>query len=130
MQSTGQMDLDICQCWWLVEKIRGDDAYAQNLYAAMCNQEWQYQDVWSVLTDKTWSCTWRGAGAIIADIRGEGDYLDWYCSGIFHNNDDTKDFTEEQLARLEITKRYVGEGRITEEILEDLAGIGWHPMVD
>ena len=120
MEATGRMDLDICQCWWLVEKIRADDAYAQNLYAAMCNQEWQYQDVWLVLTDRTWLCSWRTAGAIVADIRGEGDYLDWYCSGSLGMPDNHG----------HTPNRFVDEGCVTEEIRHDLAEIGWHPVVD
>ena len=122
MEATGRLDLDICQCWWLTEKVRADDVYAQNLYAAMCNQEWQYQDVWTVLTDKTWRCSWRGAGGIIADIRGQGDYMDWYCSGMMrsHPDDDLVHNDKEEL--------HVAEGTITDEIRHDLAEIGWHPV--
>jgi len=118
MEPTGQMDMDICQCRWLVEKVQTDDIYAQNLYAAMCNQEWQYQDVWTVLTDRTWGCSWRSAGAIVADIRGEGDYMDWYCSGSL-GNPDNHGYTP---------RAFVGEGVVTEEIAWDLAQIGWHPV--
>jgi hypothetical protein len=122
MEPTGQMDTDMCQCHWLVSKVRDNDVYAQNLYAAMCNQEWQYQDVWTVLTDKTWSCSWRSAGSIIADIRGEGDYMDWYCSGMMqsHPDDDLVHNGKEELR--------VAEGHITDEIRHDLAEIGWHPV--
>lgn len=118
MEATGRLDLDICQCWWLTEKVRSDDAYAQNLYAAMCNQEWQYQDVWTVLSDKTWGCSWRTAGAIIADIRGEGDYMDWYCSGMTGNPDNHG----------HTPRQFVAEGCVTDEIRHDLAEIGWHPV--
>ena len=120
MEATGHMDLDICQCWWLTEKVRADDVYAQNLYAAMCNQEWQYQDVWTVLTDRTWSCSWRTSGAIVADIRSKSDYMDWYCSGSLGNPDNHG----------HTPNRFVGEGYITDEIRHDLAEIGWVPMVD
>jgi hypothetical protein len=112
------MDMDICQCPDLVAKVRTDDMYAQNLYAAMCNQEWQYQDVWTVLTDRTWSCSWRSAGAIVADIRGEGDYMDWYCSGSLGNPDNHG----------HTPRCYVDEGVVTDEIRWDLAQIGWHPV--
>jgi hypothetical protein len=122
MTSTGQMDLDICQCPDLVDKVRNNDVYAQNLYAAMCNQEWQYQDVWTVLTDKTWSCSWRSAGGIVADIRGEGDYMDWYCSGMIKSHPD------DDICGAEIVNHYVPEGTVTEEIRWDLAQIGWHPV--
>jgi hypothetical protein len=115
-ESTGNLDLDICQCADLVEKVRRDDIYAQNLYAAMCNIRWQYQDVVLILKDQYWSCSWRSAGAIVADIRGEGDYTDWYCSGSLGNPDNHG----------HTPRCYVGEGHVTEEIEQDMISIGWH----
>ena len=100
IEPTGQMDMDICQSRWIVEKVRADDVYAKKLYAAMCNIRWQYQDVMMILRDEWWTTSWRTAGSIIADIRGEGDYMDWYCSG--------------------------SEGHVDPEITADLADIGWH----
>jgi hypothetical protein len=122
------MEYDLLTTDWILEKVRARDDYAQNLYAAMCNNGFIKLAVIPILKNQEWSCSWRYAGGIIADMRQKGDYIDWYCSGIrdtFHNNDDTKDFTEEQLARLEITKRYVGEGCITDEIRNDLQRLGW-----
>jgi hypothetical protein len=122
------LEWDLVTTDWILEKCRASEAYAQNLYAALCNNGFIKLAVIPILKNEEWSCSWRYAGGIIADIRQEGDYIDWYCSGIrdtFHNNDDTKDFTEEQLARLEITKRYVGEGCITDEIRNDLQRLGW-----
>ena len=58
---------------------------------------------------KEWSCSWRYAGGIVADIRNiEEDYLDFYCSGIGSNHED-----------------YVGESFVTDEIREDLLKLGW-----
>jgi len=124
IQHTHHLDMDVCQCDWIVDKIRNDDAYAQNFYAALCNQEWQEEDVWEILRDQTWSCSWRSAGAIVAEIRGHGDYLDWYCSGsgVWHDRDG--------YTPTESEKRYVPEGMITDEIRWDLAQLGWHPVVD
>ena len=122
------MEWDLVTTDWILEKVRADEAYAQNLYAAMCNNGFIKLDVIPILTEKEWSCSWRYAGGIVADMRQEGDYIDWYCSGIrdtFHNDDDTKEYTKEQLARLEVVKRYVPEGRITKEIREDLQKLGW-----
>jgi len=118
------LDMDVCQCTWMVDKIRGDDAYAQNFYAALCNQSWWEQDAWEILRGRTWRVSWRTAGAIVADIRGEGDYLDWYCLGSFvwHDRDGYEPTAVEQ--------RYVAEGMITAEIRHDLAQIGWCPVVD
>jgi len=122
MTPTNRLDLDICQCDWLVEKIRTDKNYAQNLYAAMCNQDWQYQDVWCVLTNRTWGASWRRAGGIVADIEGNGgDYMDWYCSGMGDETPDTNRWHDRP-------KTFVREGTVTDEIREDLAKIGWIPV--
>ena len=113
------------RCEWLVAKAMASEAYAQNLYAAMCNQEWQHQDVWTVLSDEVWSCSWRAAGGIVADICGEGDYLNWYCSGMVRSHPD-----DDLAGDVDSLKDYVPEGTITAEIQQDLARIGWHPVVD
>ena len=77
------MEYDMSQADWFVSRVRGSDAYAQNLYAALCNNSFQKQDVWLILKDAYWSCSWRSAGGIVADLRDCGeDYMDWYCSGI------------------------------------------------
>ena len=105
---------------WFRNKVRESESYAQNLYAAMCNNEFVKNDVWPILEDKRWSCTWRYAGGIIADLRGEGDYIDWYCSGIGSVTYDT--VKDEKIFR---AKRYVPEGFVTDEIREDLLKLGW-----
>jgi hypothetical protein len=90
--------------------------YAQNLYAALCNNDFVKNEVWPILKGETWSCSWRYAGGIIADIRVEGDYIDWYCSGIgggLGNGDEDGSIG------------YVAEQVVTEEIREDLRSIGW-----
>ena len=76
------LEWDLRTTDWILAKARARKSYAQNLYAAMCNNEFQRIDVWPILTDKRWSCSWRYAGGIIAHMREEGDYIDWYCSGI------------------------------------------------
>jgi len=122
------MEYDLLTTNWILTKVRDSDSYAQNLYAAMCNNEFIRSEMWPILKEEKWGCSWRYAGGIVADMRQGGDYIDWYCSGIrdtFHNEDDTKDYTKEQLARLEITKRYVDEGCITDEIRTDLRRLGW-----
>lgn len=95
---------------WLVDKVKHDAKYAQSLYAALCNNEFQRLDVIPILKDITWGCTWRHAGAIIARMQGHGDYLDWYCSG-----------SEEGA---------VEEGRITHEVKQDLKHIKWIVLGD
>lgn len=92
----------------ILKKVRSSDSYAQNLYAAMCNNGFTKLDLIPVLKGEEWSCSWRYAGGIIADMRQMGDYVDWYCSGI-GSEDNT----------------FVPEGCVTNEIRSDLKKIGW-----
>jgi hypothetical protein len=113
------MEYDLRTCEPILKKVRENDTYAQNLYAAMCNMEFQKFDVLPILKNERWSCSWRHAGGIIADMRMKGDYIDWYCSGIGEGlgNGDADG-----------TKGYVPEGQVTEEIEQDLRMLGWVPM--
>jgi hypothetical protein len=76
------LEWDLRSTDWILVKARSSDVYAQNLYAALCNNSFQRNEVWPLLKDQTWGCSWRHAGGIIADMLGAGDYIDWYCSGI------------------------------------------------
>ena len=129
------MEYDLLTTDWILEKVRADDAYAQNLYAAMCNNDFVKMEVIPILRqdpDKDyWSASWRYAGGIVADMQQKGDYIDWYCSGIRDigvyppEDQEPEELTEEQLARIEMVNRYVPEGRITDEIRNDLQRLGW-----
>lgn len=122
------MEYDLRTSDYIVEKCK-DKSYAQNLYAAMCNNDFVKNDVWPILTDKRWSCSWRYAGGIIADIREEGDYIDWYCSGIRDiGYEFDPEMSEADIKRLEECQRYVSESVITDEIREDLFKLGWIPV--
>lgn len=123
------MEYDLRTTDWILEKVRNSDIYAQNLYAAMCNNDFQKNEFMPLLAGKTWSCSWRYAGGIIADMRQEGDYIDWYCSGI-RNNDDLDDESYNQLTKEQqefyiMSKSYVGESVVTDEIRQDLKRLGW-----
>jgi len=112
------LEYDLRSTEWIIEKARASEDYAQNLYAAMCNNDFQKLDVVEVLKNNTWSCSWRYAGGIVAHMQGQGDYIDWYCSGIRGS--------EDPITGVEITKKnYVGEGTVTEEIHQDLKRLGW-----
>ncbi len=124
------LEYDLLTTDWILEKVRSSDAYAQNLYAAMCNNGFIKMDIIPILKEEEWSCSWRSAGGIIADMQQKGDYIDWYCSGIrdigiYPAYKDDERLTDEQLARMEITQRYVPEGQITDEIRNDLQRLGW-----
>ena len=111
------MSNDMANADWFVAKVRASDSYAQNLYASMCNREFVKNDVWPLLKDQRWCCSWRSAGGIVADLQNAGgSYMDWYCSGIgsgLGNGDEDG------------SKGYVGEGTVTQEIQEDLFKLGW-----
>jgi hypothetical protein len=123
------LEYDLRSTEWILEKARGDKVYAQHIYAALCNTDWQRTEPWPILKNQTWSCSWRHAGGIIADMVGEGDYIDWYCSGIVQQREDydewAKTATEEQLERYKKGQAHVGEGIVTDEIREDFLKLGW-----
>ncbi len=118
------MEYDLLTTDWMLEKVRSSESYAQNLYSAMCNNDFIKIAVIPILRQNPkkdyWSASWRYAGGIVADMRQEGDYIDWYCSGIrggMSYDDDIKD-------------GFVPEGCITDEIRNDLQRLGWVPAPD
>ena len=113
------MEYDLVSTDWILEKVRSSKSYAQNLYAAMCNNEFTKRDLWPILKEEKWGCSWRSAGGIIADMRQEGDYIDWYCSGI--RNDPFYDSEKHS----SYPNGYVPESVVTEEIENDLHRLGW-----
>ena len=120
------LEYDLRSTPWMLEKVK-EDRYAQNLYAALCNIRWQRCDVFPILKDEFWHCSWRYAGGIIADMRQEGDYIDWYCSGILDNLSDHEfnQLTEDEKNRYKERQAYVPEGIVTDEIEHDLKLLGW-----
>lgn len=85
---------------------------AVEFYSALCNMRWKkiniLPDDERIIeklkgTDSNiWSCTWRYAGGIIADIRNKHyntkeDYMDFYCSG---NEGNVADIVEECFKRM------------------------------
>jgi len=109
------LEYDLRTTSWILLKVRHSESYAQNLYAAMCNNEFQKLDVIPILKNQRWSCSWRHAGGIIADMREEGDYIEWYCSGIDTDKNDLG---------------FVTESVVTDEIRNDLKQLGWAVITD
>lgn len=118
---------DMQDCQWFKDKVRTSKSYAQNLYAAMCNMQWQKRDVMPILKDELWSCSWRSSGGKVAELRGEGDYMDWYCSGM-GGFAALEDETEEEAQKWFAAKSFVSEGTVTDEIQADLLQLGWQPV--
>ena len=113
------LEWDLRTTDWILEKVRSSTVYAQNLYAALCNNDFaKDNDVIKVLKKEWWHCSWRYAGGIIADMQQQGDYIDWYCSGI-RNKDTPDDILTTTV------DGYVYEGVVTDEIKADLERLGW-----
>jgi hypothetical protein len=73
-----------------------DRVVAAELWGALAN-------VWWVHASGAWAAhSFRSAGDLIAAVRGEGDYLEWYCCG--------------------------QDGIVTDRIRTAMAGEGWSPV--
>jgi hypothetical protein len=70
------------------------DLFATLLYGALCNTTWRHK-----ATGTLWHGSWRHAGGVVAELRCEGNYLDWYCSG--------------------------GEGLVDDQVLAEIEALGW-----
>jgi hypothetical protein len=101
----GDLEKDLSKTDWIIYKCKNSKKYSQNLYAALCNNRF-FKD------NQEWTCSWRYSGGLVADLIGEGDYMDWYCSGIGAKPSIDID-------------GYVGESCVTEEVRNDLLNLGW-----
>ena len=122
------MEYDLRSNEWICNKAKFSEAYAQNLYAAICNNDFTKNDVIPILTEKRWSASWRSAGGIVANMIEKGDYIDWYCSGIKGevSDEEYNDMTKEQQENyLYIKNNFVNESVVTDEIRADLLKLGW-----
>lgn len=77
-----------------VRHLVRSELFAPLLYGALCNTLWRHRTAGA-----EWRCSWRHAGGIVADLRGQGCYTDWYCS--------------------------MGEGLIDEQVLAEIGALGW-----
>lgn len=123
------LEHDLRSTQWICAKAKAREEYAQNLYAAMCNNNFQKLDVWPLLKGQTWSCSWRYAGGIVADMRESGDYMDWYCTGItmdMASEDDLAQMSKQERDKYDwYQANFVGESTVTHEVQEDLKKLGW-----
>ena len=114
------LEYDLRSNPWIVNKVKASEVYAQNLYAALCNNSFQKLEVMPILTEQHWHCSWRYAGGIVANMRESGDYIDWYCSGIKGGPSLLPDGEEQKGIA-----GYVPEAVVTDEIKADLKTLGW-----
>ena len=81
----------------LKDRMR-DKEFATDVYRALCNVRWR-----KFCTDYHYSCSWRYAGGLVAEIREvDENYLDFFYSG--------------------------GEGFVNIEIEHLLNDLGWLPI--
>ena len=123
------LEYDLRNTKWICDKAKAREEYAQNLYAAMCNNDFQKLEVWPLLKGETYSCSWRYAGGIVADMIEQGDYIDWYCSGIRGgaSEEELTAMTEEQRTKYKwYDEKFVSESVVTDEVREDLKKLGWN----
>ncbi len=101
MLNEPDLEQDLLKSDTIANKAIHSNVYAQNLYAALCNNRFFYGD-------KQWTCSWRMAGGIVAQLVDTNEnYMDYYCSGM---SDKTG---------------YIPESIVTEEISLDLMKLGW-----
>jgi hypothetical protein len=127
------MEWDLVTTNWILEKVRECNIYAQHLYAALCNNDFQKLDTMTILKNQKWNCSWRYAGGIVADMQQKGDYINWYCSGIKNGHPDDVDFdslTEDQKQIHKEDEARVSESVVTDEIRADLKKLGWIVLDD
>lgn len=82
----------------LGEAIRANRQIGRELWSALANVAWVHAH------GDTAGYSFRAAGDLIAAVRGEGSYLDWYCCG--------------------------PDGVVSERIAAALAVEGWRPKAN
>jgi hypothetical protein len=83
--------------WSLAMRLREENAFADELYCALCNSDWMHDD------GTEWSGSWRYAAGLVAEPRELSEsYLDFYCSASG------------------------AEGTISERVATAMAELGWN----
>jgi hypothetical protein len=59
----------------LGDRMKTDDDLCTAVWCALSNVEWAHENGGRA------RYSFRAAGDLVAAVRGDGDYLDWYCSG-------------------------------------------------
>jgi len=110
---TYELDEDMALNLIFRTRVAEDESFAQNVYAALCNNEF----IPDRNLQETWSCSWRAAGEYVANLRNQyggredidEDYLTWYCSGLVNHPE----------------QAWVEEGQVTDAVREAFKALGW-----
>lgn len=121
------LEQDILASELLIKKCQENHVYAQNLYAALCNNDFMKLDVWEILKDTKESMSWRHAGSVVSELVHHNDvdnidYMEFYCSGISSPDDN---YNINSVVDGLTNRTYVAEGIVTPEIEADLKTIQW-----
>ena len=75
--SNGYSEFESVVKKWFQADLQNDaDRVGIELWSGMANVTWYHiENHWEV------NYSFRSAGGLIAEIRDDGDYMDWYCSG-------------------------------------------------
>jgi hypothetical protein len=119
IKSANGMEYDLRTSEKIIKKCKESKQYSQNLYAALCNNNF-------IKDGKEWGCSWRHSGGIISNLREEGDYIDWYCSGIGAGDE----YEDEEFGKRIIKEGFVNEGVVTEEIKKDIGELEWEIVIE
>jgi hypothetical protein len=61
------------------QRLKEDRNFGCELWSALANVGWYHAD--DIEEEHECGRSFRGAGSLISDMYGDGDYVDWYCSG-------------------------------------------------
>lgn len=81
------------------DRMKQDGDFCKQIWSSLANVTWKHKKSYIEYAE-----SFRYAGGLIAEIRGEGDYMDWYCSGEY--------------------------ATVCDEIKKALAKKGWKPHFD
>jgi len=70
-----KFDDDFCELF--TEKLRENNDFGKELWAALANVHWSHEDD---PDDTALGHSFRSAGSLIASMLHRGHYMDWYCS--------------------------------------------------
>jgi len=110
-ESRNDLENDLRGCSWIINKCKKSKVYSQNLYAALCNNDFKKIGLLESFADIIWHTSWRGSGGIVANLREQGDYIDFYCSGMSDK------------------EHFLSEGEVSKEIEQDLKKLGWQIVI-